>query len=101
MFRFKKSEAKRGRLVFDQAASLEASGNYEDACFHYAVAANAGYQAKLCRKKIKNLWNAHGPFLFSEQLQKLKAEYCPDASCGEGFHHITVSDIHKWVKEKE
>jgi hypothetical protein len=49
LFRFKKSEAKRGKFVFELATSFEESGQYEDACFHYAVAANTGYQTGLCR----------------------------------------------------
>jgi len=100
IFRFVKSEDKRGKAVFIEAAHLEESAKFEDACFQYAVAANAGYQAKICKSKIRQLWRSHGPFLFAEQLKKLQEEFCRDTSCGEGLHHLTVADIHKWVKEE-
>jgi hypothetical protein len=100
IIRFKKSETKRGKNVFDEAVSLEESEKFADACFHYAVASNAGYQTEACKRKIRELWRAHGPFDFSEQQKKLQNEFCRDTSCGEGFHHLTVSDIHKWVNEE-
>lgn len=98
-FSFRRSEAKRGKLVFNLAASLAESGRHEDACFHYAVAANAGHEPELCRRRIRELWSSYGPFDFSEQLQKIKSESCRYESCGEGFYHITVSDIRRWVGE--
>jgi len=100
VFRSRKSGAKRGKIIFDRAASLERAGNFEDACFHYAVSARSGYQADLSRRKVKELWDAHGPFLFSDQVQKFKKDNCRDACCGEELEHMTISHIHQWVKEK-
>ncbi|MGA1870767.1 MAG: hypothetical protein ACMUJM_19705 [bacterium] len=55
------------------------------------------YESKLCRKKVKDLWSSYGPFDFSEQSGTIKSEYCTYSSCGQGFHHIIVSDIRKWI----
>jgi hypothetical protein len=101
LLRFRSAEAQRGRLFFDLAASREESGKFEDACFHYAIAANAGYRTAWCKNKVKDLWRSHGPFGFVEQLNRLKADYCRHAGCGEGFHQLTVSGIHAWVGEHD
>ena len=90
---------KGGEALLEAAVSLEQAGEYEEACFRYAVAASRGYQ-EMCRAKIRDLWEAHGPFDFSAQLQKLRSEYCSRCtSCGEGYYHLIVSDIHRWVRE--
>jgi hypothetical protein len=91
--------AKRREALLEAAASLEGAGEYEEACFRYAAAAGGAYR-EACREKVRDLWKAHGPFGFSAQLQKLRMEYCSVCtSCGEGYHHLIVSDIHKWVRE--
>lgn len=100
-FRFKKSEVTVGKRIFDRATSLEQGGHFEDACYHYAVSARSGYQADLSRRKVKELWDAHGPFLFSDQIKKFEEKNCRDACCGEGLEHVTISHIHKWIKEHE
>jgi len=93
------SGRKRGRALLDQAISLEEARNYEEACFRYAIAARSGYH-ELCRSKVRALWETYGPFDFSPQLEKLRAEYCCRCtSCGEGYHHLVVSDIQKWLRE--
>ncbi len=97
IYYWRRSEDKRGKYVYGLAKTNEDKRNYEAACFHYAVAANAGYQSRLCHQKVKDLWNTYGPFEFLEQLKELKEEYCRDQSCGEGYFHITVQDIHKIV----
>jgi len=102
LFWWRRKESQRGKRIFERAASLEDSNEHEDACFHYALAANAGYEPRLCRVKIRELWSSYGPFDFSEQLQRLKSDYLRNHHCesaGEGIHHLTVRDIHKWVGE--
>ncbi|HXZ54761.1 MAG TPA: hypothetical protein VEH03_04830 [Burkholderiales bacterium] len=89
----------RGEALLDQAISLEEACNYEEACFRYAIAARSGY-LELCRIKVRDLWKEHGPFDFSAQLKTLRADYCRCCtSCGEGFYHLVVSDIHEWIGE--
>jgi hypothetical protein len=97
--RFRSGERKRRERVFGLAMAMEESGDFEDACFHYAVAAEAGYESLLCREKIKTLWNSYGPFDFRRQLDKLKKDYCRDESCGTGYHQITVTCIRDVVGE--
>ena len=102
LFWSRRKEAKRGKRIFDLATSLADSNKHEDACFHYALAANAGYERRLCRVKIRELWSLHGPFDFSEHLETLKSDYLRDHHCESvvtGLHHLTVRDIHKWVGE--
>ncbi len=92
---------KRAVYVFGLARDMEENGHYEAACFHYAVAANTGHKRAACRGKIKDLWNAYGPFEFRDQLGELEAEYCRDPGCGEGLFRVTVEDIHKLVDAGE
>ena len=90
---------KRREALLEAATLLEEAGEYEEACFRYAAAAGGAY-GEACREKVKDLWEAHGPFDFSAELQKLRAGYCRCCtSCGEGYHHLIVSDIQKWIKE--
>ena len=102
LFWSRRKEAKRGKRIFDLATSLADSKKHENACFHYALAANVGYEPQLCCVKIRELWSSYGPFDFSEQLQRLKSDYLRDHHCeslGKGLHHLTVKDIHRWVGE--
>jgi hypothetical protein len=91
-------EGKR-RKALEAAAALEEAGEYEEACFRYAAIAGGAYRES-CREKVRDLWKTHGPFDFSAQLQRLRAEYCSRCtSCGEGYHHMIVSIIRKWIRE--
>ncbi len=101
IFSWKTSEIKRGKQVFGLAKAMEDNGHYEAACFLDAVAANAGYEPGICRPKVKDLWDTHGPFEFPGQLEDLKRELCGDRSCGEGYHRVTVRDIHRIVAENK
>lgn len=83
--------------MYGMATDLEKNEDYAAACFYYAIAMNAGHNKMLCQKKIIELWHQHGPFNFKKQLEEVKAKYCCYESCGEGFHSLTVSDIHKLV----
>ena len=91
------TERRRGREVLELGARLEAQGAYEAACFHYAVAVNAGVARAHCEARIRELWEAHGPFLFSDTAEELRAKYCSYESCGEGYHQLTVGDIQRIV----
>jgi len=91
------TERSRGRGVLELATRLEAQGAYEAACFHYAVAANTGVARTHCEERIRSLWEAHGPFLFSDTAEELRAKYCRYESCGEGYHQLTVGDIQRIV----
>ena len=97
IYYWNRKNIKRGKFVFGLAQTMEKENNYEGACFHYAVAANAGHDPNYCHQKIRVLWSEYGPFEFLEQLKELLEEYCKDKSCGEGHYHITVQDIHKIV----
>ncbi len=95
---FLRSERKRGRNVYDIAESLEKEGDYEAACYHYAIALNAGLNQNNCHDKVSKLWEEHGPFEFKKQLKEAKEEVCRYESCGEGAYTLTVSDIHKIIE---
>ena len=91
------TERRRGRAVLELAARLEAQGDYEAACFHYAVAATAGVARARCEERIRALWAAHGPFQFSKVAQDQRGSACRYESCGEGHHQLTVSDSRRIV----
>lgn len=93
-------ERKRGTRVFEEARLRENSGDFEIACYCYAIAASAGHQPRWCEERIRTLWEDHGPFNFREQLFETAKEYCRYESCGEGFHQITVDHIREIVGEK-
>lgn len=94
---FALSERRRARTVLDLAGQLEAKGDHEAACFHYAVAATAGADRTICESRIRVLWQAHGPFEFTASAAALEAEYCRDRSCGQGYHELVVGDIRRLV----
>jgi hypothetical protein len=93
-----RSERRRAESVLELAARLEAQHAYEAACFHYAVAASAGADRATCETKVRDLWNAHGPFPFADTAEELRAKYCEYESCGEGFHEVTVQDVRRIVE---
>jgi hypothetical protein len=98
-FWFRRKQIQTGKRFFDHAMSLEDSAEHEDACYHYALAAFAGYEPRLCRTKIRELWSSHGPFDFSVQLQRCKSESAPECqSCAEGSHYLTVRTIRRWLE---
>ena len=72
-------------------------GRHESACYHYALARNAGAPADLCEPRIVQLWREHGPFDFAANGSTLEAEYCQHHSCGRGFHELVVGDIRRLV----
>lgn len=95
--RLRARERRRAREVFDLATTLEGRGEYESACFHYAVARNAGADPRVCEASIQDLWERKGPFDFASIGATLRATYCRHRSCGEGYHQIIVADIRRLV----
>jgi hypothetical protein len=91
---FVRGERVRARSVFALAADLESVGEYEAACFHYAVARNAGAPRSACEVNVRRLWSEQGPFTFRALAEDLPSGYCAYESCGEGYHSVTVADIH-------
>ncbi len=100
LYKYMKSERRRGLMLFKAAIAMESKGLYSDACFQYALTAPTGYETKACRDKIKTLWKEHGPFDFTKQMDILKKEYCSShESCGEGYYQVTVSYIQDVIKD--
>jgi hypothetical protein len=94
---FVRSERSRAHSVLALASDLEARGEYEASCFHYAVALSAGASAAEYKANVRRLWSAHGPFTFATLAGQLRSDYCRSESCGEGYHAITVADIQRIV----
>jgi hypothetical protein len=94
-----RGEAQRGRSAFDKAAAFEREKDYAGACYYYAISDTAGNERLLCQQKIKTLWNEHGPFDFSEQLENVKDQGWRLTSMGEGYHQGMVAHIQKLVEE--
>jgi hypothetical protein len=85
--------------MLDAAARYEAEGQFEDACYHYGIAAWRGGR-KLAEPRVQALWRDYGPFSFREAGQHMRHSYCSRAeSCGEGFHEITVREIRRIVSD--
>ncbi len=100
LYMHKRSEQKRGLILFKEATDMESKGQYANACFQYALTAPTGYKTKACRDKINILWKEHGPFDFTNQLEILKREFCSShESCGEGYYQVTVSYIQEVIKD--
>ncbi len=89
------SEHKRGQKVYSMAVDHENAGEFEEACYLYAIALGAGRNKEMCRRKIRELWQLHGPFDFRNQHDNVVSEYCRDKSCGEGFDRLIVDEIHR------
>ena len=88
-------------LNLADAKKYEDEQDYEGACFSYACAYGQGARGKEYKRKIKYLYQEHGPFTFERQLSKLKKEYCDCCeSCGEGYHSIVIKDIQKILNTK-
>lgn len=80
--------------MFELAQRLEAQGEYEAACFHYAVARNAGANRSACETRIRALWHEYGPFQFRDIGEELR-------SCGQGYHQLTMGDIDRIVRKSQ
>ena len=92
---------KKSKETFLKASSHEENGKAEEACYTYAIAARQGAREKDCREKIKTLWDRHGPFDFSDCLNKAKSEYLGEGEGhGEGYHEGLVDYIRKVVSSK-
>ena len=98
---FLRSERSRAHSTLALASDLEAQGDYEASCFHYAVALNAGASPAECEANVRRLWSAHGPFTFDTLLGELRSGYCRYESCGEGYHAITTDDIQRIVNRSK
>jgi len=94
------SELRRGRRVFREAMAHENSGKFEQACYDYAIAMTTGFRRSACRQRIIRLWREHGPFQFSSQHDNELSNFCEYESCGEGFHQIILSDIHRILSHR-
>ena len=93
---------KKSSHTFLKASRLEESGQSEEACYTFALAARQGAKAKDCRLRIKSLWFNHGPFHFSKQLENAKKEYAGDGDGhSEGYHETIVDYIQRTVSSKE
>ena len=94
---FVRGERGRRRSVLALASQLEFRGEYEAACFHYAVAGNAGADRSECETKVRALWAQHGPFDFNGPGVDLRSKYCKYESCAKGYHQLTVGEIDRIV----
>jgi hypothetical protein len=87
----------RSSLMFEAAARYEQEGRFEDACYHYGIAVlkGAGQQGEV---RVRSLWREHGPFDFAGIGEEMRHSYCSrSASCGEGYHQITLREIGRIV----
>lgn len=97
---------KKSKETYFRALKLEERGEPAEACYTYALAARQGAKTRDCREKINTLWNEHGPFDFSDCLQKATTEYRGEGEGhSEGYHEVIVDYIRKVVslnsKKKE
>ncbi|MDT8316795.1 MAG: hypothetical protein RQ824_02250 [bacterium] len=89
---------KKSKKTFSRALQLEDNSSPAEACYTYALAARQGANGKDCRTKIRALWKKHGPFDFSDCLQKATAEYLGEGEeHSEGYHEVIVDYIRKTV----
>ena len=95
---FVRSERARARLVLTSAAYFESVGEYEAACFHYAVASRARAARSECEANVRRLWLERGPFTFEALEEGLRSGYCAYEGCGEGHHSVTVADIRRIIE---
>lgn len=92
---------KKSKETFLRALRFEEKGEPEEACYTYALAAKQGANTKDCREKISNLWHKHGPFVFSDCLQKATIEYLGEGEGHSvGYHEGLVDYIQKIVSSK-
>jgi len=96
---FKIFEYHRGKRVFNIASESENEGNFEGACYYYAIAATAGFKTGICNKKLIHLWKSYGPFDFSIQRENIISKHCTYATCGEGFNAIILDYIKSIVDQ--
>jgi hypothetical protein len=94
-------QARWGR-VLALAVTDEEEGRYEAACYHYAIALNAGASSSVCESRIIDLWREHGPFTFGGPGTHLLERYCSHSpACGEGYHVVTVAGILRIVERAD
>lgn len=92
---------KKSKETFLRALRFEEKNEPVEACYTYALAARQGAKASDCREKIQTLWNTHGPFDFSNCLQKAATEYQGEGEGhSEGYHEGIVDYIQKIVSSK-
>jgi hypothetical protein len=94
-----RSGARMRSALLAAAARYEAEGRFEDACYHYGIAAWRG-AGELGSSRVRELWRVHGPFSFAQAGEEMRDRYCSASeSCGEGFHQITLREIARIVSE--
>jgi hypothetical protein len=92
------SQRRRLEKLRKAAAEYERVGQYEDACYHYAMAAGGRVRHPLA-DEVRRLWHDHGPLSFEARGHAMALEYCEhDKSCGEGYHQIVLQDVRKIIK---
>ena len=92
-FLFFRSERRRARAALAHAATLEAEGRPEAACFYYAVAASAGAPRHTCESGIRSLWASHGPFKFGDAIKDEADAACGHRSCDQGYRQLMLEDV--------
>ena len=93
---------KKSKETYLKALKLEERGESAEACYTYALSARQGASTSDCREKINALWREHGPFDFSDCLQKATTEYRGEGEGhSEGYHEGIVDYIRKAVSSKK
>ncbi len=88
-----------GNRKYKEARVFEGEKKYKDACYKYAIAIlNGSLAERDCRKRIKYLWEQHGPFDYADILEQIKKDGDTPERCGAAGHAATMSIIEEVVK---
>lgn len=89
---------RKAEKIFSEAIELEQNKEYEEACYVYAIALDSGCKKKKCHKKIRELWQIHGPFDFKKVLGKYGADDLDEKSHGSRNNDSFVDEIQSIIK---
>jgi hypothetical protein len=93
LFLYWYKEKRKAEKIFSKAIELEQNNEYEEACYVYAIALDSGCKKKKCHKKIRELWQIHGPFDFKKVLDKYGADDLDKKSHGSRYNDFFVEEI--------
>jgi len=101
MYFLRRSAGKYGMSNYQDAVEYEKHNKYKDACYSYGLAASQGVKIKESKERIEFLVDTHGPFDFSDKLERLTNELsCQHDSCAEGYHDGPMRMIKEIQEER-